>query len=330
MRNSYVDIIKGIGIFLVILAHHKTILNEYIYSFHMPLFFLLSGIFHKNYSSYKEFFIKKVKILIIPYLTFMSSLFLFWFFISRRFGESSRIEVSVQEHFLGILTGAGISGISRIDYGAALWFLPCLFLVSNLYYFLSKFSKRNLIMINIVLAFIGVYLLNLNLKLLLVWHILTVFFSIQFYTTGALFKEKILNIKKENWIKIGFVFLLSLTFSSLNGKIDMNNNQYNNYLLFYISSFLGIYFILLVVKKINLKNKILEFLGKNSLIILGYHLRVTIVVVVIYTYFLKKEIPKEQLLFDLVYSVIQIILCLPIIYIFNKYFPFLIGKSKRD
>lgn len=45
--------------FFVVLGHHDTYLNNYIYSFHMPLFFFISGILHSNYGSYKTFIKKK-------------------------------------------------------------------------------------------------------------------------------------------------------------------------------------------------------------------------------------------------------------------------------
>lgn len=87
-RNRYIDTVKAVGIFLVILGHHQTIFTQYIYSFHMPLFFFLSGIFHKNYNSYRNFFEKKIKLLIIPYFFFAITLFLFWLVIARHFGEA--------------------------------------------------------------------------------------------------------------------------------------------------------------------------------------------------------------------------------------------------
>ena len=51
-RLHYIDIAKGIGILLVALAHndlagYAPFLYHWIYSFHMPLFFFLSGLFFK-------------------------------------------------------------------------------------------------------------------------------------------------------------------------------------------------------------------------------------------------------------------------------------------
>lgn len=45
-RNYQLDIMKGIGILFVIWGHisENTSLNNWIYSFHMPLFFFISGV----------------------------------------------------------------------------------------------------------------------------------------------------------------------------------------------------------------------------------------------------------------------------------------------
>ena len=48
-RKDYIDYAKAIGIFLVVLAHTplKNEVSDWIYVFHMPLFFFLSGVFAK-------------------------------------------------------------------------------------------------------------------------------------------------------------------------------------------------------------------------------------------------------------------------------------------
>ena len=42
-RNETVDIIKGLGIFLVVLAHSGFPLSQTVYLFHMPVFLMASG-----------------------------------------------------------------------------------------------------------------------------------------------------------------------------------------------------------------------------------------------------------------------------------------------
>jgi fucose 4-O-acetylase-like acetyltransferase len=84
-RFQWVDIAKGIGIILVVYGHvirglhSATIISEQtfylsdtlVYSFHMPLFFVLSGLFfRKSMDKYnpKGFVIEKCKTLLYPYI----------------------------------------------------------------------------------------------------------------------------------------------------------------------------------------------------------------------------------------------------------------------
>ena len=42
------------------------------------------------------------------------------------------------------------------------------------------------------------------------------------------------------------------------------------------------------------------------------------------------SIPEGNTIFDLIFSLIEILLCIPIIVVLNKYFPFFIGKGKKN
>ncbi|MBP9989017.1 MAG: acyltransferase family protein, partial [Ruminococcus sp.] len=69
-RIDWIDMAKGYGMILVIIGHivaDKGIAFRLISSFHMPLFFVLSGYLFSNKKTFKEFFIKKVKSLVVPY-----------------------------------------------------------------------------------------------------------------------------------------------------------------------------------------------------------------------------------------------------------------------
>ena len=55
-RLNWVDQARGWSIFLVVYGHNFPVLESYIYSFHVPLFFFISGMFHK-----KEFTLNSIK-----------------------------------------------------------------------------------------------------------------------------------------------------------------------------------------------------------------------------------------------------------------------------
>lgn len=66
-RLTAFDIAKGIGIILVILGHSGITGVRYIYSFHMPLFFIISGYFLSERGTTKDYILKKTKQLMLPY-----------------------------------------------------------------------------------------------------------------------------------------------------------------------------------------------------------------------------------------------------------------------
>lgn len=85
-RLNYIDAAKGIGILLVVLGHHiqgKPELIHWIYSFHMPLFFILTGYLeHRNQADHRQsadlrsYIRKKAAALLWPYYTFSAVNFL--------------------------------------------------------------------------------------------------------------------------------------------------------------------------------------------------------------------------------------------------------------
>lgn len=74
MHKDWIDIAKGIGILCVTAGHTALVKNEIawsmIYSFHMPLFFVVAGYCYDSgrYKTYGEYFVRKCRALIWPYL----------------------------------------------------------------------------------------------------------------------------------------------------------------------------------------------------------------------------------------------------------------------
>ena len=99
-RLTALNSLRGFGIQLVVLGHTSQFagLVHWIFSFHMPLFFIISGmLFHER--QFLDSFKKKIARLLIPYLFFGIATFVYWALIERRlrrsngsmnaFGESS-------------------------------------------------------------------------------------------------------------------------------------------------------------------------------------------------------------------------------------------------
>lgn len=141
MRNLWVDYAKAIGIFLVVYGHvaigiHKAglpieedffqIVNSVIYSFHMPLFFFLSGVFF--YDSYTRrgalgLTFNKVDSILYPYVI--------WSILQ------GTIEVVMSGYTNGGLTFAEVFSFAWYP-RAQFWFLYTLFVIFVISVFLFR------------------------------------------------------------------------------------------------------------------------------------------------------------------------------------------------
>ena len=74
MREIWADNAKVIGIFLMVLGHNALANDgvfDFIYSFHMPLFFILSGYFSSaKQEQFLPYLKKNAKALLVPYIVF--------------------------------------------------------------------------------------------------------------------------------------------------------------------------------------------------------------------------------------------------------------------
>jgi fucose 4-O-acetylase-like acetyltransferase len=135
-RVQYVDIAKGIGIILVVMGHNDFALispfaHKLIYSFHMPMFFFMSGMFFKPDVPFWTFLWNRFNRILKPFF----SILLLIYFASLSFSKISIVIVS--RRLLKAMYGSG----SYIDW-VQLWFLPHLFAVSLFAYFFFKAVKR--------------------------------------------------------------------------------------------------------------------------------------------------------------------------------------------
>jgi polysaccharide biosynthesis protein PslL len=286
-RIGYIDIAKGIGILLVVLGHNdfeviSLFAQRLIYSFHMPLFFFLSGYFLNTAVSFFDFFKKRFNALLKP---FLFTIFLIYF-------------ASVSFEKMGFNTA--ITRIVKSLYGSGhyldwvqLWFLPHLFAVS-LYAFLfitlvSRLRNRWLTwgillgILAIAIPFLHAFypfpvsilgkdyeLWGLPFSLDLVF--VTGFFFILGHEVRQVTSEKTF----DHWLFLvitgGVVLLLNLLFPY---EIDFNIRLYESFLVNTAEAILGILFILALSRQIELHSARLasffKYLGSISLIILLFH-----------------------------------------------------------
>lgn len=321
-RNRSLDIIKGIGIIFVFLGHNRTIGKEYIsyiFSFHMPLFFFISGMLFKKTEGFLIFLRNKVKTLIVPYFSFWIIGYIFYG-LELRYKGNFNLEKYIDYFINNILWG--------LKYKATgLWFLLVLFIVNIVFYIvLNKNDNKLRLMIKLLpFSFIGVLTQILGIhKGLFRWP--TVFIAVTIFGVGYLLKEKIINHKFSLSQVLGLL-IIGFLFYKINGHISMASNRYHNVVFFYISSIssiLGLYGISSYIYK----DSILEFVGKNSLIYFalcdGLIKRYVLIPLTKRGFFIQ----SENLFTGFIWVTFQIVIGSLVVLIINKYFPILVGKKK--
>ena len=325
-RIEWIDQVRGFSIFLVIYGHNFPISEKYIYTFHVPLFFLISGFFHPVVQNSNSI-LKRFKSVMIPYFLWSSLLFLFWLFLGRFYGESTNFDLSILKNFVGVFYSQG--GRDYMDWGITMWFLPAIFLTFLFFSLIRKINKLYTQLIALAIFITVGFTLPYLFHIHFIWSFDVALVALAFYSLGFFFKSYIINLsKKQSWIFVIVFGVIHITLFSLNSKVDMYRSIYGNEFLFMINGIAGTIFYLMLIKSIPIF-KFLSYIGKSTIPILALHLRVLTVIKFMMliafgiTVFNFTELQKFSI------SVIQILILIPIIYLINKYMPILNGKFKK-
>lgn len=115
IRDKKMDVAKGIGILTIIAAHvGMGNLGKLFYTFHLPLFFVVSGYFFKYERNWIHYISKKAKAYLIPYTSCAIIIMVFQFFnkgMKKDIVANSFMKFLIQKRY------------------TALWFLATLLLV---------------------------------------------------------------------------------------------------------------------------------------------------------------------------------------------------------
>ena len=339
-RIEFIDIIKGLAIILVVIGHtspDKTEILPYkslIYAFHMPLFFLISGMFvetsRENYSlqTLGNFLHKNFIALIVP--------FLIWGAIYMNFSFTNLVHLCFGSWII----------FTHIHTLTSLWFIIVLFVariyLELFYMFVNKLKLKikSSACIAIPICFIlGFYLPHYNDVLTQRGNFLSydiAFVAAGFMLIGSLIRpyiSKIIEIKNIYLVilMIFFGLLFLCGFSSTNYTHEfvlMANANYLNPLAFLFNSILGSIFIILVgiiIYKIPIKKRILNFLGQNTLAIFLLHRHI----VVAFLNFLQANTTLNRLSINIIITIIALIISSLLVILINKCAPIMFGKTNN-
>lgn len=313
-RLDYIDVSKGFGMLLVILGHVYLYTDNpimiWIYSFHMPLFFIISGGLlsqREENRNFKSILISKIKAFLVPYFSMCFISIIIYFVLG-----VNNISTTKALIFKSLL-------LFGLD---SLWYLPCIFIAELMLILINKHlkGKYTLAILSSLLASIT-FILSLKSNSLFNIVILRSFIALAFLSLGYY---------SFNWIRKtepSYLTIISLLLTNIivcfnNGEkfVEIWGLKFYNPILYIISAVSGSLATIFFFKRINTKNKILMFCGKNSLpIMMTQQFLITLV-----WHYIGTPFSSYILL-----SVMILILEVPIVYLINNYTPWMIGKFKK-
>ena len=299
-RDIKVDIVKGIAILLMVLGHTRFAGTDFIYMFHMAVFFLASGYFIKDKHSetiagVKATILKRIKGLWLPFVVWNTIYTLCHNFLiqsniyTANPAVSSYLDpslvsistnISLKEMAVNIVKGLFMAGHTEL--GGAFWFLRVLFYISVAYviidFCLKKIFKnqRKVIIaqgiISAVFLAIGYFM---SIKHIEIFATDRFFSCYSLYYIGMLLSK----IKTEKFKIWHYAFMtvtgcVIIVILSNFGSISIGNNEYVNPAFMLCASLAGWFFLFGISGMLeNLKgiNSVFIILGQNTLALVIFH-----------------------------------------------------------
>jgi len=286
---------KGIGILLVVLGHNiafeqDTCAAHFIYSFHMPLFFFLAGLFHDESRSFFSHVTLKAKSLLLPcVLAFAAFIVVQAILVPDLFSQTFR------SLWINTLYGTG-----QTFFWGQLWFLTSLFITSCACHLILRSSLlnqnafRSMFALSLVPA--GMILKEwipplhsiiigetnyIVCEVGLPWNIDLLHITAGFYLLGTAFPKQRFGGQS---LKLPWYLLATACAFALVGMgvyvmdlgMDLNYRRYNHWAgstLIAICGILGVLLLSLAIDKLPHRGtaKAMTFIGKRSLFILVLH-----------------------------------------------------------
>ena len=279
-RLLWLDIAKGIVMLLVVFGHtvRGGAAQQAVYGFHVPAFFLLSGM-SAGFSRHKKGRLKNdfLRIMVPYYIWGLISIGIYLVL-----GHVARDKLGVDaDATLGNNVYGLIFASSRthyMRYNLPLWFLPCLFASKAVFYGLQRLLNRRteyilaasalLCVLGFVYSAAGLPCLPFALEIAVK--------MLPFFALGNFVMEqekllKTINASKTRALLAGLVLLAAaVALALINGKVNYSSDAFSNPLLYHVGALAGCAGVVLLSAGIG-RCRILSYVGQNTMGVLVMH-----------------------------------------------------------
>lgn len=259
-RIEWIDVCKGLGIFLVFIGHTNVsqlsrTLYDWIYSFHMPLFYMLSGlVFDKTkYNTFRKYINRRFKTLILPFFILNTILYII--------AEVLNLD-NVQPQATELLTGV-----------LAMYFIRVLFISEVWYYFINQIGNKPFY--KLVLIAVVIYISSFFKESSVLLRYILPGLPLLYYGIGNIFKDSIKAcVNNVTARRLVLCFMLSVLFS----LILLPYRKFTVFMdiILALSGILSLISVGVLLQRANFFSFVkvktyIVFIGMNTLIVVAFH-----------------------------------------------------------
>ena len=281
-RISWIDMAKGYGILAVFTGHlvQGTVIGDFVYSFHLPLFFFISGYLFSVKESFPKFFAHKCRTILLPYFVFGLPIVFFAAYYPLVFARNTPRWLPDPAALGEAIVDNLIAFVIQIRY-ATLWYLAVLFGLNMVMYVLTRFPQVALhIIIVIAMTVVGLdYYARGGFQL--PWNVDVIMTTISFFYVGYLLRrhdtvmEKVISLKVWQrlilWAALMAVNIGAniMSFRISGEGLELYRMQYGMPVFTYLSAFAGVFGV--VVFSTLFTARPLSYIGEHSMLFFLWH-----------------------------------------------------------
>jgi acyltransferase len=340
-RIVWIDAAKGLGILLIVLGHvwsleDPSLFYEWMYAFHVPLFFFVSGLTLKpGMRSMVGVARAKAGTLMVPYFVYAMLgylMFLVGFIVVQWTGATvEQFSHGLLPPLLAIFHGTLGDGLLT---NSPLWFLPALFVTYLLGYGINTYLPGHGLRLFVIAALsaLGIWLGD---SLRLPFSVVPALISLVFFQAG--YYVRYLGLAERSalphaWLVLMVLLVISLL-APMNGFIGVGKGIVQNPLMFLFFAFVGIASASIFAQLISrLDGGMLAFIGRYSLPILVVHMLVikVVKVLIIVLFGIGQDAIETSFLMGFAVLVISGLVMVPTIWVMERWLPITLGRRQEQ
>ncbi|MDD9941564.1 MAG: acyltransferase family protein [Myxococcales bacterium] len=334
-RIDWVDTAKALGIVAIVVGHDPGLpipVRDFLYTFHVPLFFFMSGVLVKPEhlrAPFGQHVRRGAGRLLTPYVFFWTISFGLWCAFQSVAGKPPWTQTEVAaEHLVGFVLGTS-QGLEAVN--GPLWFYTALFTSTLALYWLARPTAPWVLPAALAaLALLQAGVVNALAGQRVPWNLDLLPIATLFYGAGYAERDSLLSRSiRAPVLAVLLVALFATTalVTHANGKVDMSWQFFGRLYWQYLAGSVAGTLMIVALARLLPSSQLARYLSRNSIIIFSIHFPMYFAFsgIGVYVLGLPPTFESDGSLPPLLYPILSLLLCVPAATILWRFFPWGLG-----